>query len=212
MAKELPYFKFEPNAWESGMIQLCSLESKGLFIELCCLYWSRLGDLPYALALQKLCMGNTSLLQELEKNQIYEVQDNQIVIGFLDSQLEEFQDTSEKRRNAANKRWSNASALQEESKSNAIREEKRKEEKSIEERKRDFYKSLVPHLEKYGEDMIREFYNHWSEHSPKQRKFRMEKETAFDISKRLATWKSRSEKWNTPKNGNQTTATPYHNR
>ena len=119
MAKELPYFKFEPNEWQSGMIQLCSLESKGLFMELCSLYWSRLGDLPYALALQKLCMGNASLLQELERNQIYSIDDSQIVIKFLDEQLDEFQQTSEKRRNAANKRWSDASALQVQSKSKA---------------------------------------------------------------------------------------------
>ena len=84
MAKELPYFKFEPNQWDSGMIQLCSLQAKGLFIEICCLYWSRVGDLPYALALQKLCNGDSSLLQELEKNQIYDVENENIVINFLD--------------------------------------------------------------------------------------------------------------------------------
>ncbi len=33
MAKELPYFKFEPNAWENGNIQMLSREDKGLFID-----------------------------------------------------------------------------------------------------------------------------------------------------------------------------------
>ena len=135
MAKELPYFKFEPSEWDNGMIQLCSLQAKGLFIEICCLYWSRLGELPYALALQKLCNGDASLLQELEKNQIYEVENDQIVVKFLDEQLSEFKETSVKRSKAANKRWNNASAMQVHSKSNAIREEKSREDKSKEEDK-----------------------------------------------------------------------------
>lgn len=132
MAKELPYFKFEPNQWDSGMIQLCSLQAKGLFIELCCLYWSRLGDLPYALALQKLCKGDATMFEELEKNGIYDLDNDNIVINFLDEQLDEFQKTSKQRSKAARKRWdkikSNANALQINSKSNAIREEKGKGE------------------------------------------------------------------------------------
>jgi len=137
MAKELPFFKFEPGAWDSGMIQLCSLEAKGLFIEICALYWSRLGELPYALALQKLCRGNAKLMQELEQNQIFALQEHdnrsQIVITFLDEQLQEFKQVSEKRQKAASKRWDNqavnANAMQMQSKSNAIREDKIREDK-----------------------------------------------------------------------------------
>jgi hypothetical protein len=61
MAKELPYFKFEPDAWENGNIQMCSKSQKGLFIDLCSIYWARLGELPYALALQKHCNGDAKL-------------------------------------------------------------------------------------------------------------------------------------------------------
>ena len=145
MAKELPFFKFEPGAWDSGMIQLCSLEAKGLFIEICALYWSRLGELPYALALQKLCRGNAKLMQELEQNQIFALQmvnDRQfIVINFLDEQLQDFNKTSEKRQKAALKRWDNqavnANAMQMQSKSNAIREDKRREEEIREDKIRE---------------------------------------------------------------------------
>jgi len=129
MAKELPYFKFEPGAWDNGNIQMCSRESKGLFIDLCSIYWSRLGELPYALALQKLCNGNNDALQELQKQDIFGVIDGNIVIEFLDEQLSEFQETSKKRTKAANKRWSDANALQLQSKSNAIREDKIREDK-----------------------------------------------------------------------------------
>lgn len=134
MAKELPYFRFEPSEWDNGNIQICSSESKGLFIDLCSIYWSRLGELPYALALQKLCNGKEDALRELKNAEIFGVIDGQIVIEFLDEQLSERGQTSEKRRVAAKKRWSDASALQMQSKSNANRrEEKRKEEKKIEE-------------------------------------------------------------------------------
>ena len=134
MAKELPYFKFEPDAWENGNIQMCSKSQKGLFIDLCSIYWARLGELPYALALQKHCNGDAIGLQELIDCNIIGLIDGQIIIEFLDEQLDEFQKTSEKRRSAANKRWSDASALQVQSKSNAIREEKIREEKSKEEK------------------------------------------------------------------------------
>lgn len=139
MAKELPYFKFEPGQWDNGNIQMCSRESKGLFIDLCSIYWSRLGELPYALALQKLCNGNKDALQELLKHEIIQVNDDEIVIVFLDEQLKELNIISEKRRNAANKRWNDASALQVQSKSNAIR----REEKRIEEKKEESYLSKV---------------------------------------------------------------------
>lgn len=164
MAKELPYFKFEPNEWQSGMIQLCSLQAKGLFLELCCLYWSRLGELPYALALQKLCNGGAKLLDELEKNQIYDIESDKIIIKFLDEQLNEFNRVGEKRRKAANKRWNNANALQKQSKSNAIREDKIREE----EKRQEGENKILPPLEileqKKDEDLQEWFLNWFNKH------------------------------------------------
>lgn len=132
MAKELPYFKFEPSQWDNGNIQMCSLQSKGLFIDLCSLYWNRLGEVPYALALQKLCNSNKDALQELIKYEIVGVVKDQIVIDFLDEQLLERGEVSVKRRESALKRWSDANALQLDSKSNARREEENREKKSRE--------------------------------------------------------------------------------
>ena len=139
MAKELPYFKFETSEWDNGTIQMCSRETKGLFIDLCSMYWARLGDIKTKLALQKLCNGNANALQELIEEDIIQILDEKIVIYFLDEQLKEFSAVSDKRKKAANKRWEqptenkvvNANALQVQSKSNAIREEKIKEEKII---------------------------------------------------------------------------------
>ena len=202
MAKELPYFRFEPSEWDNGNIQMCGRESKGVFIDLCSLYWSRLGELPYALALQKLCNGNDLALQELKRHDIFGVIDGQIVIEFLDEQLSERGQVSEKRRNAAQKRWKDASALQVQSKSNANRieenriEEKKKEEKiitagkpaTIETREIDFRDKLIPYIDTYGKEMLRAFYDYWTEKNEGGKKMKFEMQKVFEIEKRLRTW------------------------
>jgi uncharacterized protein YdaU (DUF1376 family) len=132
MAKELPYFKFEPSEWDNGIIQMCSRESKGLFIDICAMYWSRLGNLPYKLVVQKLCNGNANALHELMQEQVFSIADEQIVIKFLDNQLSEFGHKSNQASKAAKARWSkhnknkgkNADAMQTHSERNAIREDK----------------------------------------------------------------------------------------
>ena len=146
MAKELPYFKFEPNEWENGNIQMLSREEKGLFIDLCSMYWSRLGDVPLKLAIQKLCGGNANALQTLCEEKIIEVINDNIFIKFLSIQLSEFEDISKKNRKSALDAWEkrrkqkeeserNANALQTQSERNAIREDKIIEDKIIKDKK-----------------------------------------------------------------------------
>lgn len=154
MAKELPYFKFEPNEWENGNIQMLSREDKGLFIDLCCMYWSRLGDLPYRLAIQKVCGGNANALNSLFEDDIISVDENDIiVISFLQEQLSEFTNISnqnsknakdgwEKRRKQKELSERNATAYDSQSESDAIREDKRREEEKNK-NKFDFKKSLL---------------------------------------------------------------------
>tara|TARA_R110001592_G_scaffold63631_1_gene195150 strand:+ start:122 stop:826 length:705 start_codon:yes stop_codon:yes gene_type:complete len=137
MAKELPYFKFEPNQWENGNIQMLSREDKGLFIDICSIYWSRLGDLPVKLAVQKLCGGNAVALNSLCEEGIIDIKDDFICIHFLNIQLLEFEDQSNQNRDNALKGWQkrrqskgkNAVALNPQSESDAIREDKRREDK-----------------------------------------------------------------------------------
>lgn len=139
MAKELPYFKFEPNEWDNGYIQICTHEEKGVFIDLCSMYWSRLGNVPFKLAVHKICGGNASALQSLYDNKIFDVIDENIYIKFLSEQLSEFENLSERNRKIAKEGWekrrnskdsseSNASALRTQSESNAIREEEIRED------------------------------------------------------------------------------------
>ena len=142
MAKELPFFKFEPNQWENGNIQICSREDKGLFIDLCCMYWSRLGDVPFKLAINKLCAGNATALVSLCDNKIIVVENEFIRIDFLEEQLSEFDNTRkqnsknakdgwEKRRKQRDESERNATASNPQCETDAIREEKRREEDII---------------------------------------------------------------------------------
>lgn len=55
-------------------------------------------------------------------------------------------------------------------------------------RKEKFIQSLVPYVAKYGKDMVRAFYDYWTEKTYGGRKMRFEKQPAFEIPKRLATW------------------------
>ena len=145
MAKELPYFKFEPNAWENGNIQMLSREDKGLFIDICSMFWSRIGDLPEKLVIQKLCFGNASALIPLYDEKIIELIDGSIYVKFLSIQLQEFENTSNQNSENAKERWRkyreqkeisdrNATALIPQCEIDAIREEKRREEKRREEK------------------------------------------------------------------------------
>ena len=105
MAKGLPYFQFETSEWENGNIQMCTREEKGLFIDICSMYWSRLGDLPYKLVLQKLCAGNATALRSLcDSNIIVEIEGN-LSIKFLDIQLEDRGAVSKKNSKIAKDAW-----------------------------------------------------------------------------------------------------------
>ena len=133
MKKELPWFKFNPADWQNGNIQMADPMTKGLFIEICSSYWLRLGDMPYALALQKVCNGDSDALQKMIDLKVLKVVEEEIEIQFLDEQLEEFEDLSKKRQKAANTRWginSNAKDMHLHTISNARREEKKREEEN----------------------------------------------------------------------------------
>ena len=61
----------------------------------------------------------------------------------------------------------------------------------VEYREAEFKNSLRPHLETYSKELLNSFYLYWTEKSPKGRKMRFEKQTVFDVSRRLKTWSSK---------------------
>lgn len=62
---------------------------------------------------------------------------------------------------------------------------------SIELRKKEFSASLKPFLEKYGKDMLNDFYTHWTEPNKSGTLFRKEMQTTWDTAGRLRTWAKR---------------------
>ena len=60
--------------------------------------------------------------------------------------------------------------------------------KSVKERKKDFVEKLKPFLDKYGKDMLNDFYRYWTEMNDNGKKMRFEMEKVFQVSARLVTW------------------------
>ena len=58
-------------------------------------------------------------------------------------------------------------------------------------RKESFYQSLVPYVGQYPKEMIRAFFNYWSELNKSETKMRYELEKTWELPRRLATWASR---------------------
>lgn len=65
-----------------------------------------------------------------------------------------------------------------------------------EERKRVFYESLIPYVGQYGKDMVRDFFNYWTEMNKSRSKMRFEQQPTWETSKRLATWSRKDNSYN----------------
>ena len=68
-----------------------------------------------------------------------------------------------------------------------------------------FYQSLIPYVERYGKEMIRAFFDYWSELNKSETKMKFETNQTWEVAKRLATWANR-EKFN-GKSGNSISIT-----
>ena len=84
MAKELPYFQFEPAEYLTKDISFCSLSAQGLFINICCFYWQRQCVLTKDQFLRR--FNYLAEFEELIKEGVIDIQRESIIIKFLDSQ------------------------------------------------------------------------------------------------------------------------------
>ena len=118
----------------------------------------------------------------------------------LKRDLVKYEETKQSRSKAgkagANKRWQN---ITEDSKGIPVIEKiadnvndtdnvKDKVINNIEHRKNKFYESLSIFVSEYPREMIRDFYNYWSEHGTNDKKMRFEKQTTFGVKQRLTVW------------------------
>jgi hypothetical protein len=92
MAKELPYFKFEPAEYLTKDISFCSLSAQGLFINICSYYWQRNCELTKNQLLKRL--NHETELNELIKEGVIDSVENKISIKFLDNQLNDVENKS----------------------------------------------------------------------------------------------------------------------
>lgn len=122
----------------------------------------------------------------------------------LNARMEQKEAKSLKAKESVASRWSkkyknDTNVLQTINECNTIKESKVKEIKEkeskvnidIDSRKLEFKKSLMPFLEKYGKDMLKDFYLHWTQES-KNGKLGFELEKTWSIEARLNTWSKRS--------------------
>lgn len=75
-------------------------------------------------------------------------------------------------------------------------------------RRDEFYNSLVPYVDRYGKDMIRAFFDYWSELNKSETKMKFETNQTWEVAKRLATW-AKNEKFNGKSSNSVSAAGPY---
>lgn len=63
--------------------------------------------------------------------------------------------------------------------------------KRQEAKKEDFYNGLVPFVSIYGKEMVRAFFDYWTEPNKSKTKMRFELEKTWDLKRRLNTWATR---------------------
>lgn len=79
-----------------------------------------------------------------------------------------------------------------------------KKEARIKKLQDDFYKSLIPYVATYKKEMLREFYDYWSEPNKSMTKLRWQLEPTWDTAKRLKRWEGNNNEIKfKPKSDNQ---------
>ena len=71
----------------------------------------------------------------------------------------------------------------------------------LEARKESFYNSLIPFVARYGREMVREFFEYWTEPNKSKTRMRFELERTWDLARRLVTWASREKDFRHRNNG-----------
>ena len=194
MSKELPFFKFNATEWITGNISYESFELQGAFISVCAEYWNRNNCLTIEEA--KLRLRNSDLVEKLIEKNYLKTKKNNLVISFLDLERKEISAKRLKLSESGRKGGlSKAKATLKQGSS--IKEvDKDKEIDTLKDRKQAFASSLTSFVDLYGKEMIRNFYDYWSEHGERDRKMRFEKQTSFNIELRLKRWNSKQQEVN----------------
>lgn len=99
---KLQWFKFMPTDWVMGKIQRCPEITQARFIRLICLYWNKECILNYSDAEIEI---DKEHLDILIAKKIVKIENDFLIIDFLNEQLYGIAETSKKRREAVLQRW-----------------------------------------------------------------------------------------------------------
>jgi hypothetical protein len=99
---KLQWFKFTPTDWVMGKIQRCPEITQARFMRLICLYWNKECLLSYEDAEIEI---DKEHLDILISKKVLKNDNGFLVVEFLNEQLENIAETSEKRRKAVLQRW-----------------------------------------------------------------------------------------------------------
>lgn len=75
-----------------------------------------------------------------------------------------------------------------------------------EKRDKDFGRELIPYCDIYGKEMIREFYDYWTEPNKSKTQSRKDLQPTWDTAKRLVTWSRKNSKYYGNRNSASNTA------
>lgn len=84
-----------------------------------------------------------------------------------------------------------------------VQPKEQKKTLSMEIRKKDFYNSLIPYADRYGQAMINEFYEYWSEENTSKTKMRFELQKTWETSRRLSRWAAKINEYGERKRDNK---------
>ena len=183
MAKELPYFQFEPAEYLTKDVSFCSLSAQGMFINICSYYWQRQCSLTKEQLLRRL--DYPDILDELINEGVIDLEGNNIIIKFLDLQYKNATNKSNintinglkggrPKKKTESKPNQNPNHNRNETESKGIREDKIIKDNIKEEKKREIAPAIIKDSEDFELHTLEDveyYFNHFGSNPDQAQKF-----------------------------------------
>lgn len=136
-------------------------------------------------------------IQSRFKSAVYKREEIEYIVEYLVSDIQNSISDGKKQVSDTESTQSKVKVKRKKNKENSTNVEKKKpKDKAAAKaatlsRKESFYQSLVPFVGQYPKEMIRAFYDYWSELNKSGTKMRYELEKTWELPRRLATWANR---------------------
>lgn len=131
-------------------------------------------------------MSDTTILQEINE---LRSQVTQLMTQVSTQRVTQPQNEAEKRHTGDTKQIKGKNNIKENSTN--VESKKAAAKAATLSRKKSFYQLLVPYVGQYPKEMIRAFFDYWSELNKSETKMRYELEKTWELPRRLATWANR---------------------